>query len=45
MLLSTLGVIQEWSEKRLIDYHNSYEKDVGGAATEGMKILRPWHLR
>ena len=39
VLLSTLGGMQEWSEKRLLDYHDSYEKGIGGAATEGMEIL------
>ncbi|XP_062206167.1 protein unc-13 homolog [Phragmites australis] len=39
VLLSVLGAMQEWSEKRLMDYHSSYEKGVGGAATEGMEIL------
>ncbi|CAD6212850.1 unnamed protein product [Miscanthus lutarioriparius] len=39
VLLSALGGMQEWSEKRLLDYHDSYEKGIGGAATEGMEIL------
>uniref|UniRef100_A0A804LYU0 MHD1 domain-containing protein n=4 Tax=Zea mays TaxID=4577 RepID=A0A804LYU0_MAIZE len=39
VLLSALGGMQEWSEKRLLDYHDSFEKDIGGAATEGMEIL------
>ncbi|XP_066384292.1 protein unc-13 homolog [Miscanthus floridulus] len=39
VLLSALGGMREWSEKRLLDYHDSYEKGIGGAATEGMEIL------
>ncbi|XP_015697020.2 protein unc-13 homolog [Oryza brachyantha] len=39
VLLSVLGAMQEWSEKRLLDYHDSYEKGIGGAPTEGMEIL------
>ncbi|CAD6205312.1 unnamed protein product [Miscanthus lutarioriparius] len=39
VLLSALGGMQEWSEKRLLDYYDSYEKGIGGAATEGMEIL------
>ncbi|KAJ1295243.1 hypothetical protein BS78_01G208600 [Paspalum vaginatum] len=39
VLLSALGGMQEWSEKRLLDYHDSYEKGIGGAATEGMEVL------
>jgi hypothetical protein len=39
VLLSALGGMREWSEKRLLDYHDSYEKCIGGAATEGMEIL------
>ncbi|KAL6883241.1 hypothetical protein ACP4OV_010655 [Aristida adscensionis] len=39
VLRSALGMMQEWSEKRLLDYHASYEKVIGGAATEGMEIL------
>ncbi|XP_052169375.1 protein unc-13 homolog [Oryza glaberrima] len=38
-LLGALGAMQEWSEKRLLDYHDSYEKGIGGAPTEGMEIL------
>lgn len=40
VLLSALGGMQEWSEKRLLDYHDSYDKGIGGgSATEGMEIL------
>nr|CAB3499415.1 unnamed protein product [Digitaria exilis] len=39
VLLSALGGMQEWFEKRLLDYHEGYEKGVGGAATEGVEIL------
>ncbi|CAN6282797.1 unnamed protein product [Urochloa humidicola] len=39
VLLSALGGMREWSEKRLLDYHNTYEKGIGGAETEGMEIL------
>ncbi|XP_022685428.1 uncharacterized protein LOC101776195 [Setaria italica] len=39
VLLSALGGMREWSEKRLLDYHDSYEKCIGGAATESMEIL------
>lgn len=39
VLLSVLGKMQEWSEKRLLDYHDRYEKGIGGTATEGMEIL------
>ncbi|RLN19883.1 hypothetical protein C2845_PM02G12000 [Panicum miliaceum] len=39
VLLSALGGMQAWSEKRLLDYHDSYGKSIGGAATEGMEIL------
>ncbi|XP_062200461.1 protein unc-13 homolog [Phragmites australis] len=39
VLLSALGMMLEWSEKRLLDYHDSYEKGIGGAATERMEIL------
>ncbi|KAL6641065.1 hypothetical protein ACP70R_019246 [Stipagrostis hirtigluma subsp. patula] len=39
VLRSALGTMQEWSEKRLLDYHGSYEKGIGAAATEGMEIL------
>ncbi|CAN6304901.1 unnamed protein product [Urochloa humidicola] len=39
VLLSALGGMREWSEKRLLDYHDTYEKGIGGAATEGMEIL------
>ncbi|WVZ59238.1 hypothetical protein U9M48_009420 [Paspalum notatum var. saurae] len=39
VLLSALAGMQEWSEKRLLDYHDSYEKGIGGAATEGMEVL------
>uniref|UniRef100_A0ACD5TJP0 Uncharacterized protein n=1 Tax=Avena sativa TaxID=4498 RepID=A0ACD5TJP0_AVESA len=40
VLLSALGKMQEWSEKRLLDYHDRYEKGMGGgSATEGMEIL------
>ncbi|CAM0956850.1 unnamed protein product [Alopecurus aequalis] len=36
VLLSALGKMQEWSEKRLLDYHDRYEKGIG---TEGMENL------
>uniref|UniRef100_A0A0E0M8L4 MHD1 domain-containing protein n=1 Tax=Oryza punctata TaxID=4537 RepID=A0A0E0M8L4_ORYPU len=39
VLVGALGAMQEWSEKRLLDYHDSYEKGIGGAPTEGMEIL------
>ncbi|XP_020174209.1 protein unc-13 homolog [Aegilops tauschii subsp. strangulata] len=39
VLLSALGKMQEWSEKRLLDYHERYERGTGGTATEGMEIL------
>ena len=39
VLLSALGGMLEWSEKRLLDYHDSYGKCIGGAATESMEIL------
>ncbi|CAL4933649.1 unnamed protein product [Urochloa decumbens] len=40
VLLSALGGMREWSEKRLLDYHDTYEKGIGGVAdTEGMEIL------
>ncbi|KAL5230787.1 hypothetical protein ABZP36_029563 [Zizania latifolia] len=39
VLLSALGAMQEWSEKRLLDYHDSYDKGIGGAPAEGMEIL------
>ncbi|KAF0893320.1 hypothetical protein E2562_023954 [Oryza meyeriana var. granulata] len=39
VLVSALGAMQEWSERRLLDYHDSYEKGIGGAPTEGMEVL------
>uniref|UniRef100_A0A0D9XKH0 MHD1 domain-containing protein n=1 Tax=Leersia perrieri TaxID=77586 RepID=A0A0D9XKH0_9ORYZ len=39
VLVGALGAMQEWSERRLMDYHDSYEKGIGGAPTEGMEIL------
>ncbi|KAG2548547.1 hypothetical protein PVAP13_9KG191800 [Panicum virgatum] len=39
VFLSALGGMQEWSEKRLLDYHDSYGKCIGGTATESMEIL------
>ncbi|KAF6988975.1 hypothetical protein CFC21_006384 [Triticum aestivum] len=34
VLLSVLGKMQEWAEKRLLDYHDRYEKGIGGTAME-----------
>ncbi|KAK3153903.1 hypothetical protein QOZ80_2BG0183020 [Eleusine coracana subsp. coracana] len=40
VLLTALGGMQEWSEKRLLDYHGSHEKGFSGSsATEGMEVL------
>ncbi|KAE8771727.1 hypothetical protein D1007_56377 [Hordeum vulgare] len=39
VLLSALGKMQEWSEKRLLDYHERYERGFAGTATERMEIL------
>ncbi|GJM84778.1 hypothetical protein PR202_ga00482 [Eleusine coracana subsp. coracana] len=40
VLVSALGGMQEWSEKRLLDYHGSHEKGFSGSSvTEVMEVL------
>jgi hypothetical protein len=39
VLVSALGAVQEWAEKRLLDYHGSHTKGFNDSATEGMEVL------